>query len=103
MSDTEYCFRACFGTSKTAKRYCPHEYDVMGCNFSVPGSYKPGVFEECKGEVSALAPGEYKLPNGSTSTWHQGLNPTPAAQRPAKTSQCKKSAPFSTLALVDAS
>lgn len=38
----------------------------------------------------AMPMGEYKLANGQTSTWYQGVKPTPAAQRPAASSKCAK-------------
>lgn len=31
-----------------------------------------------------------KLANGKTSTWYQGVKPTPSAQSPAKSSKCAK-------------
>lgn len=56
-----------------------------------PGNYGSG-FDTCAADTVAMPPGEYKLKNGKTSTWHQGVNPTPAGQKPAKSSQCVKQA-----------
>ncbi|GEM07672.1 macrofage activating glycoprotein [Rhodotorula toruloides] len=67
LSDTEFCIRACN----------PSDSDAWKC---------------CAAETVAMPPGEYKLKNGQTSTWHQGVDPTPAGQKPAKSSNCVKQA-----------
>lgn len=49
----------------------------------MPANYDAGVFESCKGDDD-LPMGVY-----GTSTWHQGVSPTPAAHPAAKSSQCR--------------
>ncbi|GAA5905739.1 hypothetical protein JCM6882_000447 [Rhodosporidiobolus microsporus] len=90
ISDDEFCFKAC-RDGPNAWKQCQHIYDVMGCYWNVPGNYGGG-FDTCKANVLPFYPGEYPVvKNGktSTSTWKQGVNPTPAARSPAKSSQCK--------------
>ncbi len=57
MSANQFCFRACKPQS-SAPGWCQHIYDVMGCQWNMPGNYDAGVFEKCKadsGEVSILS------------------------------------------------
>jgi len=81
ISDTEFCFRACIGPDAT--RNCNHIYDVMGCYWNMPANYDAGVFEDCDADDD-IPMGVY-----GTSTWHQGVNPTPSAHPPASSSNCK--------------
>ncbi|EPQ31712.1 uncharacterized protein PFL1_01045 [Pseudozyma flocculosa PF-1] len=83
MSATEFCFRACRATDPYAKQWCPHIYDVMGCQWNEPANYEPGVFEQCDG-TQGQWPGVY-----GGSTWYQGQNPTPAAQPAGQSSNCR--------------
>jgi hypothetical protein len=72
-----------------------HVYDLAGCGFSAPGSYETGSFDTCAADNTPHPPGEYAIvKNGKTSisTFHQGQYPTPAAAKPAKSSNCKKQA-----------
>ena len=46
----------------------------MGCYWNIPGNYDSGSFDQCNANLPAQAMGEYKLKNGQTSTWHQGVN-----------------------------
>lgn len=58
MSDRQFCFRAC-KPGPMATTYCQHIYDVMGCDWNMPGNYDAGVFERClgdDGEVCMVAP-----------------------------------------------
>ncbi|KAJ7589816.1 carbohydrate-binding module family 13 protein [Mycena floridula] len=80
ISDSEFCFRACTGAN--AARNCQHIYDVMGCFWNMPANYDAGVFENCKGDDD-LPMGVY-----GTSTWFQGVSPTPAAHPAASSSSC---------------
>ncbi|GAA6042594.1 hypothetical protein JCM8097_003148 [Rhodosporidiobolus ruineniae] len=91
ISDDEFCIRACYN-GPDAWKWCNHIYDVMGCYWNDPGNYDAGSFDTCKADNVAMPMGEYKLANGKTSTWHQGVNPTPTGQAPAKSSQCTKQA-----------
>ncbi|BGP15550.1 hypothetical protein JCM10213_001359 [Rhodosporidiobolus nylandii] len=93
ISSDEFCIRACL-PGPDAARWCQHIYDVMGCYWNDPGNYDGG-FDECKADDTVSPPGVYKVVNGgktSTSTWYQGVNPTPAAHAPAASSQCKAKA-----------
>ena len=54
MASNQFCFRAC-KPQASAPGWCQHIYDVLGCQWNMPGNYDSGVFENCKadsGEVS---------------------------------------------------
>jgi hypothetical protein len=87
ISEKEFCFRACLGPD--AQKDCPHIYDVMGCYWNQPANYDAGVFEQCLGDKT-LPAGIY-----GTSTWSQGVKPTPSGHPPAASSQCSKQATVS--------
>ncbi|GAA5929787.1 hypothetical protein JCM1841_002648 [Sporobolomyces salmonicolor] len=87
ISDEMFCIRACWSESD-GPQWCNHIYDVMGCMWNDPGNYNSGSFDTCAADTPAMPMGEYKLKNGATSTWHQGVSPTPAGQNPGKSSQC---------------
>ncbi|GAA5963502.1 hypothetical protein JCM3765_006259 [Sporobolomyces pararoseus] len=87
ISDNEFCIRACYDGPDSWK-WCNHIYDVMGCYWNIPGNYDAGSFDQCNAALPAQAMGEYKLKNGATSTWHQGVNPTPAGQNPPASWSC---------------
>ncbi|KAF8596088.1 hypothetical protein BDV93DRAFT_79071 [Ceratobasidium sp. AG-I] len=82
MSVTEFCVRAC-KVAPNAPKICNHIYDVMGCEWNIPGNYAQGVFENCVGD-SAQAMGMY-----GSSTFHQGDPATPAAHPAPGSSSCK--------------
>ncbi|KEP54830.1 carbohydrate-binding module family 13 protein [Rhizoctonia solani 123E] len=82
MSATEFCVRACKDGLRAAK-ICNHIYDVMGCEWNMPGSYDQGVFENCIGD-SAQPMGIY-----GSSTFHQGDPSTPQPHPAPKSSSCK--------------
>lgn len=81
ISYNEFCFRACTGAN--AARNCQHIYDLMGCFWNMPANYDAGVFESCKGNDD-LPMGVY-----GTSTWHQGVSPTPPPHPVAPSSSCR--------------
>ncbi|KAL0569265.1 hypothetical protein V5O48_012708 [Marasmius crinis-equi] len=81
ISATDFCFRACVGPN--AATNCQHIYDVMGCQWNMPANYNPGVFENCQGD-SAQPMGVY-----GTSTWYQGVSPTPSAHPIPSSSSCQ--------------
>ena len=99
----EFCIRVC-KDGPNAPALCQHIYDVMGCDWNMPGNYAPGSFDSCKGdtgEVRTLPPhliliaAKNRLivcaqPMGvyGTSTWFQGQNPTPSAHPAPATSSC---------------
>jgi len=81
ISDTEFCFRACVGPN--AARNCQHIYDLMGCYWNMPANYDAGTFESCLGDNDQPM-GVY-----GTSTWYQGISPTPPPHPAAKSSSCR--------------
>ncbi|KAJ7266584.1 carbohydrate-binding module family 13 protein [Mycena rebaudengoi] len=80
IGSDEFCFRACTGPN--AARNCQHIYDVMGCFWNMPANYDAGKYENCDAD-NDLPMGVY-----GTSTWHQGVVPTPAPHPVAKSSNC---------------
>ncbi|GJJ15048.1 hypothetical protein Clacol_009323 [Clathrus columnatus] len=70
VSAGQFCFRACVGPR--AAQLCQHIYDEMGCDWV-------GFFKE-----------QHALPMGvyGTSTWHQGISPTPPPHPVASSSSC---------------
>ncbi|KAL5507691.1 hypothetical protein ACEPAH_5309 [Sanghuangporus vaninii] len=81
ISYNEFCFRACTGPNAAIN--CNHIYDVMGCWWNMPANYDSGVFESCDADDD-LPMGVY-----GTSTWYQGVEPTPAAHPAASSSNCQ--------------
>jgi len=84
MGADEYCIRACVGPK--AATNCQHIYDVMGCHWNMPANYDDGVFESCDGDAGEPM-GVY-----GTSTWYQGVKPTPSAHRAPASSNCARTA-----------
>lgn len=81
ISYNEFCFRACTGPN--AARNCQHIYDLMGCFWNMPANYDAGTFESCQGD-NDLPMGVY-----GSSTWFQGVSPTPPAHPAAASSNCR--------------
>jgi hypothetical protein len=81
ISDSEFCFRACVGPKAT--QLCNHIYDLMGCYWNMPANYDAGTFENCDGDDDEPM-GVY-----GTSTWHQGVSPTPSPHDAASSSNCQ--------------
>ncbi|KZP17189.1 hypothetical protein FIBSPDRAFT_957368 [Athelia psychrophila] len=54
----------------------------MGCEWNMPASYAKGKYTSCEAE-NDLPMGVY-----GTSTWHQGISPTPTAHPIAASSSC---------------
>ncbi|KAH8994480.1 hypothetical protein EDB92DRAFT_1849454 [Lactarius akahatsu] len=80
MSDSQFCFRACKDGPK-APGLCEHIYDVMGCEWNMPGNYGQG-FAHCVGD-SGEPMGVY-----GASTFHQGDGRTPPPHPAPATSSC---------------
>ncbi|TFK92500.1 hypothetical protein K466DRAFT_573021 [Polyporus arcularius HHB13444] len=76
----EFCIRAC-KDDPNAPRLCNHIYDVMGCEWNMPGNYNDG-FDQCKGDTGEPM-GVY-----GTSTFFQGQPNTPAAHPVPPSSSC---------------
>ncbi|EJU02341.1 hypothetical protein DACRYDRAFT_22015 [Dacryopinax primogenitus] len=91
MAVDQFCIRAC-KDSPNAPLLCNHIYDVMGCNWNMPGNYDLGVFENCVGDTGP-AMGIY-VEGNTTSTFQQGQPVTPPAQPAPSSSQCSS---FSTI------
>ncbi|KAG6836370.1 hypothetical protein H0H93_008731 [Arthromyces matolae] len=66
ISDSEFCFRACVGPDAT----------------NIPANYNAGTFETCDAD-NDLPMGVY-----GTSTWYQGVSPTPPPHPAAPSSNC---------------
>ncbi|KAH9852365.1 hypothetical protein C2E23DRAFT_826975 [Lenzites betulinus] len=81
VSDTEFCFRGC-KDGPNAPALCQHIYDVMGCEWNMPGNYAAGSFDRCLADTGEPM-GVY-----GTSTFHQGDPSTPAAHPAPPTSSC---------------
>ncbi|KAA1472488.1 hypothetical protein DENSPDRAFT_859484 [Dentipellis sp. KUC8613] len=81
VSDTEFCFRGC-KDGPNAPALCQHIYDVMGCDWNMPGNYGNGSFDRCKAD-SGEPMGVY-----GGSTFHQGDPATPAAHPAPASSSC---------------
>ncbi|KAH9037106.1 hypothetical protein EDB85DRAFT_656751 [Lactarius pseudohatsudake] len=79
-SATEFCFRGC-KDGPNAPALCEHIYDVMGCDWNMPGNYGPG-FDQCAGD-SGEPMGVY-----GGSTFHQGDPATPPGHPAPATSSC---------------
>ncbi|PIL23120.1 hypothetical protein GSI_14429 [Ganoderma sinense ZZ0214-1] len=77
----EFCIRVC-KDGPNAPALCQHIYDVMGCEWNMPGDYSNGTFDSCQGDTGEPM-GVY-----GTSTWFQGVNPTPSAHPAPATSSC---------------
>ncbi|ODN75565.1 hypothetical protein L202_06693 [Cryptococcus amylolentus CBS 6039] len=82
MSSDEFCIRACQDGDNAAS-YCQHIYDLLGCDFTIPGSTADG-FDACLAPPTDEAPGVY-----DGSTFYQGDATTPAAHPAAETSECQ--------------
>lgn len=54
----------------------------MGCYWNMPANYDEGYFESCEGDDD-LPMGVY-----GTSTWSQGVSPTPSSHPIASSSSC---------------
>jgi len=76
----QFCFRGC-KDSPTAPALCQHIYDLMGCEWNMPGNYGPG-FDTCAGN-SGEPMGVY-----GGSTFFQGEPNTPPAHPAPPTSNC---------------
>ncbi|KAI9508526.1 hypothetical protein F5148DRAFT_1195187 [Russula earlei] len=48
VAANQFCFRAC-KDAPIAPELCNHIYDVMGCEWNMPGNYNPG-FDTCSGD-----------------------------------------------------
>ena len=58
----EFCIRGC-KDGPDAPTLCQHIYDVLGCEWNMPGNYSDGVFEDCKGDdaLVCLSPSPHFL------------------------------------------
>ncbi|KAF7330850.1 hypothetical protein MVEN_02424400 [Mycena venus] len=70
MAANEFCFRICDPKGPRAPEFCEHTYDVMGCDWNMPGNYGAG-FDTCHAD-SGEPMGVY-----GASTFHQGDAVTP--------------------------
>ncbi|WVQ76916.1 hypothetical protein IAR50_006595 [Cryptococcus sp. DSM 104548] len=82
MSSDEFCIRAC-QDGDNAAAYCQHIYDLLGCEFTIPGS-TDDTFDTCLGSPTDEAPGVY-----DGTTFYQGDATTPAPHPAGATSDCQ--------------
>jgi len=82
MSANEFCIRACNPAGPNPAGFCEHVYDLMACEWNMPGNYDPGYFEDCVGD-SGEPMGVY-----GTSTFSQGQPSTPPAHPAPSSSDC---------------
>jgi hypothetical protein len=54
MSATQFCIRACKEEAQ-GPALCNHIYDVMGCDWNMPGNYAAGTFEDCLGDSGPVS------------------------------------------------
>ncbi|KAI0090458.1 hypothetical protein BDY19DRAFT_887903 [Irpex rosettiformis] len=81
MAAGQFCFRAC-KPQASAPGWCQHIYDVMGCQWNMPGNYDTGVFEKCKADSGEMM-GVY-----GGSTFRQGQPETPPPHPAPSSSEC---------------
>ena len=49
----EFCIRAC-KDGPNAPQLCQHVYDVLGCEWNMPGDYSAGAFDQCLGDTGEV-------------------------------------------------
>jgi hypothetical protein len=57
-----FCFKVCDPTVKSPN-YCENRFDLIGCAYNMPASYKDGEFTSCDGELQDVV-GVYTGANG---------------------------------------
>ncbi|KAK4053633.1 hypothetical protein OIO90_003872 [Microbotryomycetes sp. JL221] len=77
-----FCLRAC--TGENAASYCQHQYDLMGCLWTMPGDYTEPGFTDCDAD-SDLPIGVYN----SSYTFYQGDEVTPPPVAAPSSSNCR--------------
>lgn len=65
----KFCFKLC-DPNQGSTNYCENRYDLVGCEYNMPASYKDGEFTSCEGELQDIV-GRYVGPDGVSSTWSQ--------------------------------
>ena len=58
MGGNAFCFKVCDPSKEHAADYCQHIYDVMGCDWNMPGDYSAGSFDSCKGDSGEVRPSD---------------------------------------------
>ncbi|KIJ46855.1 hypothetical protein M422DRAFT_164675 [Sphaerobolus stellatus SS14] len=61
----QFCFKACYNTIDSPD-YCENRYDLVGCDYNMPGNVQNGTFTECDGDVQDVV-GTYTSAGQSTS------------------------------------
>jgi hypothetical protein len=118
ISDNEFCFRACIGPKATVncnhiydvmgcfwvRRYSHFKFSESNSYFlqNMPANYNAGTFENCDANDEYVYPPSFfsswlnhcflnSLPMGvyGTSTWFQGVKPTPPPHPAASSSNCQ--------------
>jgi hypothetical protein len=63
-----FCLKLC-DPGVTKPNYCENRYDLIGCAYNMPASYKDNEFTSCEGDLQDVV-GVYTS-NGQTYTWSQ--------------------------------
>ncbi|EJU02335.1 hypothetical protein DACRYDRAFT_43793, partial [Dacryopinax primogenitus] len=87
MDYQSFCFRACKDAPE-APLFCNHVYDLLGCDWNMPGNYDAGTFENCVGD--STEPMGIYVNGGTTSTFSQGDPTTPDAHPAGSSSDCSQ-------------
>lgn len=82
--DGAFCIRSCFTDADFP--WCNNQYDVMGCQWVMPGQYQQPGFTDCTAD-SGDPIGVY-----GTSTFKQGDPSTPTAHSAVSSSNCQTTA-----------
>ncbi|GAA6012952.1 hypothetical protein JCM10207_008393 [Rhodosporidiobolus poonsookiae] len=64
-----FCLKLC-DPKVTSPNYCENKFDLLGCSYNMPASYKDQEFSECDAELQDVV-GTYTGSDGQTSTWSQ--------------------------------
>ncbi|EPQ26817.1 uncharacterized protein PFL1_05452 [Pseudozyma flocculosa PF-1] len=74
-----FCMRICDDYD-----YCSSAYDQLGCAYVAPGDYEqPRAFTECEADAD-----DPVMVYSGTSTFYQGMKPTPPPRSAPKSSSC---------------
>jgi hypothetical protein len=84
-----FCFKVCDNTI-TSPNYCENRWDLIGCEYNMPGNYEDNSFTQCDGDLQDVV-GVYTGADGQTTTWEQTrpVNTIPYTPRIPASSQCR--------------
>ncbi|KIM81611.1 hypothetical protein PILCRDRAFT_821384 [Piloderma croceum F 1598] len=73
VGSNQFCFKAC-NNKITSPDYCLNIYDVEGCDFNMPASYKPNEFSVCLGDNQNPPGGDPVIPATSSCTTYSSTD-----------------------------